>query len=77
MNVFIENLSHQKSYEFQNETFWIDCGLKNATVQVSLQRKDRNVTRFSWLKRINQAALPTNIEIYHFEIVSLGIIPSR
>ena len=40
--------------------------IENAFLQVGLQSKERDVTRFIWLKDINYPPIPENLQTYRF-----------
>ena len=49
---------------------------EKAFLQIALQPKERDVTRFLWLKDIKQPASPKNLVTYRFIRIPFGIISS-
>ena len=61
---------------FQLEPIAILADIEKAFLQVGIQTKDRDVTRFMWLKDPSRCEMEENIEIYRFCRIPFGIISS-
>ena len=59
---------------FRTKKIGIIADIEKAFLQVALQPKKRDVTRFLWLKNVNEAPTDDNIAIYRFARVPFGII---
>ena len=62
--------------QFRTKIIWIVADIEKAFLQVAVQQKDRDVTRFLWLKYITKPLTTNNITTYQFSRVPLGIILS-
>ena len=50
--------------------------IEKAFLNVSLQAKDRDVTRFLWLMNAETANITNNLQVYHFCRIPFGVISS-
>ena len=67
--------NHKKAIELLNNAFSAD--IEKAFLQIELNSLDRDVTRFLWLKDINQPVdSKSNLEAYRFCRVLFGATPS-
>ena len=62
---------------FRIQEVAVVADIEKALLQVGLQEKDRDVTRFLWLKNSNDPITKENIEIYRFTRIPFGIISSQ
>ncbi|XP_057311105.1 uncharacterized protein LOC130648966 [Hydractinia symbiolongicarpus] len=61
---------------FRTKKIGLVADIEKAFLQVSLQPKERDVTRFVWLKDINTPPSPDNLQTFRFSRVPFGIISS-
>ena len=61
---------------FRMKRTGIIADIEKAFLQTALQPKERDVTRFLWLRDIKQRALPNNLVTYQFTRIPFGIISS-
>ena len=54
----------------------IVADIEKAFLQVGLQERDRDVTRFLWIKDLTQEAADGNLQIFRFARVPFGVISS-
>jgi hypothetical protein len=61
---------------FQLQSIAMIADIEKAFLQVGLQTKDRDVTRFLWLKDTSKCEVDDNVDIYRFCRIPFGIISS-
>ena len=61
---------------FRMKRIGIIADIEKAFLQIALEPKERDATRFSWLKNIKQPASPNNLVTYWFTRIPFGIISS-
>ena len=61
---------------FRTKKIGIVADIEKAFLQVSIQPKERDVTRFIWMKDIGRPPTEDNLQIYRFTRVPWGIISS-
>ena len=81
MNVCTEDQLLLKGFfglllRFRMKRIGIIADIEKAFLQVALQPRERDVTRFLWLKDIKQPVLPNNLVTYRFTRIPFGIISS-
>ena len=59
---------------FRMKRIGINADIEKALLQIALQAKKRDVTRFLWLKDIKQPVSPKNLVTYRFTRISFGIL---
>lgn len=73
--VLLEDICHLLLRFRMNKVAMIS-DIEKAFLQVGLQKEDRDVTRFLWLKDTKQPATKENLQIYRFARVPFGVISS-
>eukprot|EP00105_Crassostrea_gigas_P032401 XP_011455393.1 PREDICTED: uncharacterized protein LOC105347859 [Crassostrea gigas] len=61
---------------FRLKKIAIVADFEKAFLQVGLQEKDRDATRFFWLKDVNNPTVDNNVQVYRFCRVPFGVISS-
>lgn len=61
---------------FRLKKIAIVADIEKAFLQVGLQEKDRDATRFFWLKDVNNPTVDNNVQVYRFCRVPFGVISS-
>lgn len=58
--------------KFRSYKFGVIADVEKAFLQIELQEEDRNVTRFLWLKDINQPVQPSYLQQIDFVVYRLA-----
>ena len=62
--------------KFRTHMYAFTADIEKAFLQIELNEKDRDATRFLWLKDINKPADHSNLEVFRFCRVLFGAAPS-
>lgn len=62
--------------KFRTKKIGIIADIEKAFLQIRLKEEDRDVTRFLWLKDINQPVTKNNLQVYRFKTLIIRIISS-